>query len=326
MELPKRNRQGGGMFDGIKNKLGFSNGQDDDGAYYDDYDAYDDDYADDYGDEYDDYESDGAAGSEYSPYAEVTTRSAGTNRSRRSSYTDRASADLGDRRMSTAHPPLVSKEDVRATTSFADAGTTPTASRRRTTTNGLGRNVVGRASDFALSGAEIDDPVPSYDDAPAANSDPGATVAMGSKRAGGYDSLFSSSTNRSAGDLSKKPAGSVGIGTHDSKSTGAYDPYAAYEGAGSSTHKPSRAVVVITPIAYSEVESVARSLKAGDAVVLSLRNTPNQLAKRILDFSFGVASALDASVDCVADKVFAVTRTMPLTDAECMKLRGQGVM
>ena len=45
---------------------------------------------------------------------------------------------------------------------------------------------------------------------------------------------------------------------------------------------------------------MAKILKAGDVVVLALRNTPDQLAKRILDFSFGVSSALDARVEAVA--------------------------
>ena len=46
----------------------------------------------------------------------------------------------------------------------------------------------------------------------------------------------------------------------------------------------------------------------------------------MLDFSFGVASALDASVDCIADQVFAITRTAPLSDQEIADLRTKGVM
>ena len=91
-------------------------------------------------------------------------------------------------------------------------------------------------------------------------------------------------------------------------------------------HSPTRALTVLKPASYGEVERIAKALKAGDAVVLALRNTPDNLSKRILDFSFGVSSALDASVDCVADKVFVISRGAPLTDAERMSLRGQGVL
>lgn len=51
-----------------------------------------------------------------------------------------------------------------------------------------------------------------------------------------------------------------------------------------------------------------------------------RLAKRILDFSFGVASALDANVECVGNKVFALTRIDELTEAERSYLRTQGII
>ncbi len=88
---------------------------------------------------------------------------------------------------------------------------------------------------------------------------------------------------------------------------------------------PKRAVTVLKPTSYDEVEQIAKALKAGDAVVLQLMNTQNALSKRILDFSFGVSSALDAKVDCIADKVFVITRGKELTDEERTKLRNQGV-
>ncbi|MEG0016809.1 MAG: cell division protein SepF, partial [Gordonibacter sp.] len=106
----------------------------------------------------------------------------------------------------------------------------------------------------------------------------------------------------------------------------AFDPYEAYAGSGSAAHSPSRSLSVLKPASYGEVEHVAKILKAGDAAVLSLRNTPDQLSKRILDFSFGVSSALDASVECIADKVFAITRGAALNDAERQALRNQGVL
>ena len=111
-----------------------------------------------------------------------------------------------------------------------------------------------------------------------------------------------------------------------SQATGSFDPYEAYAGSGTPAHNPSRAISVLKPASYGEVERVAKILKAGDVVVLALRNTPDQLAKRILDFSFGVSSALDARVEAVADKVFAITRGAALTEAERLALRNQGVL
>lgn len=104
-----------------------------------------------------------------------------------------------------------------------------------------------------------------------------------------------------------------------------YDPYASYTGSGAATHTPTRKLKVLAPASYGEVESIAHALKAGDVVVLDLTQTPGDLAKRLLDFSFGVASALDARVDCVADKVFVVSRGQGLSDAERSTLRSRGI-
>ena len=62
-----------------------------------------------------------------------------------------------------------------------------------------------------------------------------------------------------------------------------------------------------------------------DAVV-SLRNTPEALGKRILDFSFGVACAFEAQVECVSGHVFVITRGAGLSDAEASRLKAQGLM
>ena len=57
-----------------------------------------------------------------------------------------------------------------------------------------------------------------------------------------------------------------------------------------------------------------------------MRATPDDLSKRVLDFSFGVASALDANVECPASKVFAIARGNGLTEAEKRNLVSQGVL
>lgn len=151
-----------------------------------------------------------------------------------------------------------------------------------------------------------------------------AAAASQRERSESLSSLFSST----AAAASTASAVSDGAGTAKKAASGAdgFDPYEAYAGAGAAKHSPTRSITVLKPASYGEVERIAKALKAGDAVVLALRNTPDNLAKRILDFSFGVSSALDASVDCVADKVFVITRGAALTDAEKTGLRNQGVL
>ena len=108
--------------------------------------------------------------------------------------------------------------------------------------------------------------------------------------------------------------------------SGAYDPYEAYSSSTPGTYSSSRSLSVIKPVVYGDVERVARAVKSGDVVVLAMRNTPDDLSKRILDFSFGVASALEANVECPGAKVFAIARGNGLTEAEKLSLRSQGVL
>lgn len=88
----------------------------------------------------------------------------------------------------------------------------------------------------------------------------------------------------------------------------------------------SREITLLQPITYEDVATVARSVRAGNIVVLSLRSTDNALAKRILDFSFGVASALDVRVDCVADKTFVIVQGSDLSLEERHRLQKQGIL
>lgn len=298
-----------GMLDGIKSKLGFADagdrGYDDDG-YYDDYGERADDY-DDYGegvDEYSEYGPDyhggDASESHYDPYAPVTMRPAQSRSSSR--------ADAG-------MPKLVSIDDVRAHTQIPDSlNRDPLPSRRVTSTARRGERTV------------VDDRRP-------APSSPSHT-ATARERSEGLDSLFSPTTGVAASDTAafsrsgEAPAARPGArpASADREATGSFDPYDAYAGTGAAAHNPSRSLSVLKPSSYGEAELVAKQLRAGDVVVLALRNTPDNLAKRILDFSFGVSSALDARVECIADKVFALTRGAELTEAERVALRNQGVL
>ena len=122
-------------------------------------------------------------------------------------------------------------------------------------------------------------------------------------------------------DASMRPAGVDSL--FEPSTASSFEPYSA---ASTSSFSRARNVSVVRPVSYSDVERVARSLKAGDVVVLAMRATPGDLMQRILDFSFGAASALDANVECPAERVFAIARGQALTESELKDLRGQGVL
>ncbi|WP_417142777.1 cell division protein SepF [Raoultibacter massiliensis] len=300
MELPRIGKSDGGMLSGIKSKLGL--GDKNDGAYDDEYyDDYNDDYGEGYEEDYGEYGSDYADDYGYDDRASARSSRSGAH--------------------SASSPRLVSIDDVRANTQVPESlkrdplpprhATSPSSaygagSSSYSTPSGSGyrssfgsSRQVERAADYLRSTETSDLP-------------------SGSQRSEGLNSLFTSTTTASS-------AASTTAGSSAS-SPSAYDPYEAYAGSGASSHNPTRSLSVLKPASYGEVERVAKIVKAGDVVVLSLRNTPDHLAKRILDFSFGVSSALDASVECVADKVFVILRGSALSNDELMSLRNQGVL
>lgn len=288
--MPSFTRNGGsGVLGSIKNRLGF--GRDDN--RYDDYGDYDEDY-DAYSDSYDDYgtyDDDQADDGDMDRYGEVVERDASARRSRRS-YTDVASSDFNERRYgSGSFTPLVSIDDIRANTQRGEADS-PVGVR----SSSLTRHEF-RSSDYMASGSIEQEFIAEGHGSSNGSEEP--------KRASGYDALFSSTSTTPRQD-------DVAVGASPSESA--------------SSTRSSRSLVVLSPREYGEVEKVSRSLKSGDAVVLDLKAVPADLSKRVLDFSFGVASALDANVDCIGDKAFAITRYAQLSDAETMRLRGQGIL
>jgi len=92
-------------------------------------------------------------------------------------------------------------------------------------------------------------------------------------------------------------------------------------GFGQSRQRAYRKVEHVLPITYADAEQIARELKKGSVVVLDLRTTRPELAKRILDFSFGVASALDGQVERYVDRVYLFTINGAIQDVERAAIR-----
>lgn len=153
--------------------------------------------------------------------------------------------------------------------------------------------------------------VPSYRQSSTTASYRAASTSSDSSRSRGYDSLFTS-TSSTAG------TGTTGSSASTTKTPVYQIPL---------TKAPDdRSLEIVRPKEYGDVADVAAILKKGDAVVLSLKMAPSAISTRVLDFAFGVASALDANVECVGEKVFFVVRGKGISDGEREKLRLQGVV
>lgn len=92
------------------------------------------------------------------------------------------------------------------------------------------------------------------------------------------------------------------------------------------TSRAPRSIHVIAPQVYEDVKGIAKNSKDGNLVVIVLTSTPSDLGRRILDFSFGVASALGGSVERLADRVFLLQKGNPLSESEREQLRRQGII
>lgn len=84
---------------------------------------------------------------------------------------------------------------------------------------------------------------------------------------------------------------------------------------------------VLKPTSYDDVQMVVRRVRTNQPVVLSFKNLKIEIAKRILDFSFGLACGVDGSVDELGDRVFVVLPNgIELSDADKQKLKSDGLL
>ncbi len=325
MDFPRPSVSPSNLIGDLKDRFGFGGGkqqqQYDEEPYYDDYNEYG--YSDD------PYAVEDGYASQADPYdrLEYTTRSTAAHPYRSSGY--------------ASSPRLVSSDDIRATTSaygVSTAATSPTAAFDSSAYAESELHANDSAHDGYVS-SSVDDGeteqydvpataytdfvspykdharqsnVTSYASASTGASSTAASSVSGASRSAGLDSLFTPSTAQASSDSGVQSSGA---------SVTSVSPTGA-----SAASNSSREITLLQPIAYDDVASVARSVRLGNIVVLSLRSTDSALAKRVLDFSFGVASALDAKVDCVADKTFVIVQGRDLSLEERHRLQKQGIL
>ena len=83
---------------------------------------------------------------------------------------------------------------------------------------------------------------------------------------------------------------------------------------------------VLKPTSYDDVQTVVRRVRTNQPVVLSFKNLKIEVAKRILDFSFGLACGIDGSVEELGDRVFVVLpQGVELSETDRAKLTREGL-
>lgn len=127
-------------------------------------------------------------------------------------------------------------------------------------------------------------------------------------------------------DNSSYSSRSTSLGSYGA--TASSDPYSQFDSDMKQISRdPSSRIEIVRPNVYADVEKIASSFKAGKTVVIVFMTTPADLAKRVLDFSFGVASALNGTVDKEGSKTFIISKgNRDLSEDERKYLRDKGAI
>lgn len=313
------------VWDGLKSKLGIGAKGQAQGQAYDD--AYYDQGYDSYG-EYDEYGYDqGYAAPGYDGYDEYGAQG-GYDEYERYAPEPRSSRSAGG----SSLPHLVSMNDARASarraTSYqesrAERFSTPRgfSAERDMYDSSLPYEMTpeGSAAASARGTRRYEEGfVSPYEAADAAR-------AAGSGYADEALSRTSADLSASSASIQERTSASLAALRERIASSGTVRTSSASASAASSAPAGPRKVTVVKPIRYGEADRIPAALKKGEAVVLVLKGVSGGLDKRILDFSFGAASSLDAEVECIADKVFFIAKGSGLTDDERASLQAQGVL
>jgi cell division inhibitor SepF len=89
---------------------------------------------------------------------------------------------------------------------------------------------------------------------------------------------------------------------------------------------PATRVHVMDPKGFNDAQEVGDRLKAGQPVILNLQAVDRDLQRRLIDFSSGLAYALNGTMAKAADQVFLLTPSnVEVSDEEKERLEARGL-
>lgn len=133
-----------------------------------------------------------------------------------------------------------------------------------------------------------------------------------SYRPGAYDTPSSYAASVREHAAAATPASTTAVDQHASSILNATPQLPAY---------------VLRPESYDDVETVVRRVRTKQPVALVFVGVRTEVAKRVLDFSYGFACGLGASVKEVGDRVFMVLPAgCEVKNSDLAKLREDGFL
>jgi cell division inhibitor SepF len=89
---------------------------------------------------------------------------------------------------------------------------------------------------------------------------------------------------------------------------------------------PATRVHVMDPKGFNDAQEVGDRLKAGQPVILNLQGVERDLQRRMIDFSSGLAYALNGTMSKAAEQVFLLTPSdVEVSDEEKERLQARGL-
>lgn len=89
---------------------------------------------------------------------------------------------------------------------------------------------------------------------------------------------------------------------------------------------PASRVHVLEPKGFNDAQDVGDKLKAGQPVILNLQGVDRDLQRRLIDFSSGLAYALNGTMSKAADQVFLLTPSnVEVSEEEKERLQARGL-
>jgi cell division inhibitor SepF len=89
---------------------------------------------------------------------------------------------------------------------------------------------------------------------------------------------------------------------------------------------PATRVHVMEPRGFNDAQEVGDRLKAGQPVILNLQGVDRELLRRLIDFSSGLAYALNGTMSKAAEQVFLLTPSnVEVSEEEKERLQARGL-
>jgi cell division inhibitor SepF len=89
---------------------------------------------------------------------------------------------------------------------------------------------------------------------------------------------------------------------------------------------PPTRVHVMEPKGFNDAQEVGDRLKNGQPVILNLQGVDRDLQRRLIDFSSGLAYALNGTMSKAADQVFLLTPSnVEVSEEEKERLQARGL-